>query len=326
MKIGFGTWLGCWPNIITLIMVFSFLKLFVMIVLTKSRNNLSLVLVQNIRKLVLNGQFKQLVTGHGPWWSILRFTGPLMGLMISGSEPLQSLMRHGCITASPTILAGDLLLRSSPSNSVIIKISWGLVLGGVLLSVLRPNCKMATRYWNSIAGIAWANFLGFSEEHSTLMAYVRSLSTNFVSPQLHVVLDKKFTTIHNDAWLNDTTIESIFNDLFEMCRYYFREESLAPEGADVNSPVTEVIIDKTLELGDKWQYAGQTTWDKAMLGKGFWEAECWLQSSIPSACQHHTRRTWNAPSGTLLWQNTNSEFKTLLERLSSERISRIIST
>ena len=42
-------------------------------------------------------------------------------------------------------------------------------------------------------------FLGFSEEHSTLVARVRNLGTNFVSPQFHVVFDEKFTTIHNDA-------------------------------------------------------------------------------------------------------------------------------
>jgi len=73
-----------------------------------------------------------------------------------------------------------------------------------------------------------------------------------VSPQFHVVFDEKFTTIHNDARLNDTTIESIFNDLFETCRDYFGEETIAPEGADVNSPDTEIIIDETPELGDEW--------------------------------------------------------------------------
>ena len=49
-------------------------------------------------------------------------------------------------------------------------------------------------------------FLGFSEEHSTLVACVCNLGTNFVSAQFHVVFDEKFTTIHNGARLNDTTI------------------------------------------------------------------------------------------------------------------------
>ena len=67
-------------------------------------------------------------------------------------------------------------------------------------------------------------FLGFSEEHSTLVARVRNLVTNFVSPQFQVVFDKKFTTIHNDARLNDTTIESIFKTLFKTFRDYLEKK------------------------------------------------------------------------------------------------------
>ena len=38
-------------------------------------------------------------------------------------------------------------------------------------------------------------FLVFSEEHITLVAMVRNLSTNFVIPQFHVVFDEMFSTI-----------------------------------------------------------------------------------------------------------------------------------
>jgi len=101
-------------------------------------------------------------------------------------------------------------------------------------------------------GARMGQFLSFSEEHSTLVARVRNLGTNFVSPQFYVVFDEKFTTIHNNARLNDTTMESIFNNLFETCRDYFGEETIAPEGADVNLPDSEIIIDETPELGDEW--------------------------------------------------------------------------
>ena len=48
--------------------------------------------------------------------------------------------------------------------------------------------------------------LGFSDEHSTLVAMVRNLTTNFVSPQFHVVFDEKFSTIQNDNMLEDTAV------------------------------------------------------------------------------------------------------------------------
>ena len=46
-----------------------------------------------------------------------------------------------------------------------------------------------------------AQLLGFSDEHSTLVAMVRNLETNIVSPQFHIVFDEKFSTIQNDTRL-----------------------------------------------------------------------------------------------------------------------------
>ena len=48
--------------------------------------------------------------------------------------------------------------------------------------------------------------LGFSDEYSALVAMVRNLATNFVSPQFHFVFDEKFSTIHNDNMLEDTAV------------------------------------------------------------------------------------------------------------------------
>ena len=67
-------------------------------------------------------------------------------------------------------------------------------------------------------------FLGFSDEHSTLVAMVRNLATNFASPQFHVVFDDKFSTIQNDTRLDYTAVEVIFNYLFtNSCGFYGEE-------------------------------------------------------------------------------------------------------
>ena len=49
-------------------------------------------------------------------------------------------------------------------------------------------------------------FLGFSDEHSSLVAMVIYLATNFESPQFHVVFDDNFSTILNDTRLEETEV------------------------------------------------------------------------------------------------------------------------
>ena len=67
-------------------------------------------------------------------------------------------------------------------------------------------------------------FLGFSDENSTLGAMVRNLETNFVSPQFHVVFDEKLSTIKNDTRLEDTAVEAILNYIFTNFRGFYGEE------------------------------------------------------------------------------------------------------
>ena len=87
-------------------------------------------------------------------------------------------------------------------------------------------------------------FVGFSDEHSSLVAKVRNLSTNFISPQFHVIFDDKFTTIQNDTKLEDTSLESIFTDLFDTCRDYYGEEPLESDSGKQ--------FDELPELHDEW--------------------------------------------------------------------------
>jgi hypothetical protein len=48
--------------------------------------------------------------------------------------------------------------------------------------------------WNQRARMG--QFVGFSDKHSSLVANVRSLSTNFISPQFHVVFDDLCETVN----------------------------------------------------------------------------------------------------------------------------------
>ena len=92
----------------------------------------------------------------------------------------------------------------------------------------------------------------FSDEHSSLVARVRNLSKNFMSPQLHVVFDDLFSSIRNDARIFGTKIRSIFNDFSETCKDYYREETKAPEGASAEPPSEQDHVDKAPELGNEW--------------------------------------------------------------------------
>ena len=83
------------------------------------------------------------------------------------------------------------------------------------------------------------------------MPLVQNLSTNYVSPQFHVVFDEKFSTIQNDTRLEDSTVESIFNDLFVTCRDFYGEEGRPPEKA-VDTPEGASAVDPPPELGGEW--------------------------------------------------------------------------
>ncbi|KAL7481249.1 hypothetical protein ACHAW6_010958, partial [Cyclotella cf. meneghiniana] len=59
--------------------------------------------------------------------------------------------------------------------------------------------------------------MGFSDEHSSLVANVRHLATGFVSPQYHVVFDDLFQTVFSSGD-NDALVDTICNDLFDYNR------------------------------------------------------------------------------------------------------------
>jgi hypothetical protein len=57
-------------------------------------------------------------------------------------------------------------------------------------------------------------FVGFSDEHSSLVANVWHLTTRYISPQFYVVFDDLFETV-NCTGVDDRFVESICNGLFQ---------------------------------------------------------------------------------------------------------------
>jgi hypothetical protein len=97
--------------------------------------------------------------------------------------------------------------------------------------------------WNRRAQMG--QFVGFSDEHSSLVANVRHLTTNFISPQFHLVFDDLFETV-NRIGVDDLVIESICNELFQLNRELFAEEELDEAGNIIYQPppLHEVWLDE----------------------------------------------------------------------------------
>jgi hypothetical protein len=96
----------------------------------------------------------------------------------------------------------DLLMKSKADHRNILSAHvWGC-----LAIVLEPQLQKDKKLpkWNRHARVG--QFLGYSDEHSSLVANVHHLSTGYVSPQFHVVFDDLFETVvcngDNDAIMN----------------------------------------------------------------------------------------------------------------------------
>ncbi|KAL7524301.1 hypothetical protein ACHAWF_002295, partial [Thalassiosira exigua] len=76
-----------------------------------------------------------------------------------------------------------------------------------------------------------AQFLGYSDQHSSLVALIRHLGTGFFSPQYHVVFDNKFETVYS-AGADDEVVDAICKDIFENSRDCSRDWYVEPEYDD----------------------------------------------------------------------------------------------
>ena len=106
---------------------------------------------------------------------------------------------------------------------------------GCPVFVLEPKLQNDQKLpkWNRRSRMG--QFLGFSDEHSSLVANVRNLSTGYISPQCHLVFDDLFETdvCKGD---NDNVVDGICNDLFECSRDWYAEEEYDDVGKLIYRP------------------------------------------------------------------------------------------
>jgi hypothetical protein len=101
--------------------------------------------------------------------------------------------------------------------------------------VLDPTLQSGKKIpkWNRRARLG--QFLGFSEQHSSLVALIRNLDTGFVSPQYHVVFDDRFETVFSSG-KDDEAIDRLCSELFEDSRDLYVEPEYNDEGELVYEP------------------------------------------------------------------------------------------
>ena len=123
---------------------------------------------------------------------------------------------------------------------------------GFLAIVLDPKLQNDQKLpkWNRRACVGW--FLGYSDEHLSLVANVRHLSTGHVSPQFHAVFDDLFKTVVRNGD-NDVVINSICNGVFEQnCKLYVEDEFDADDVLIYKPPpLHEVWLNETGRLQGK---------------------------------------------------------------------------
>eukprot|EP00804_Cyclotella_cryptica_P022545 CCRYP_009449-RA/>CCRYP_009449-RA protein AED:0.37 eAED:-0.02 QI:0/0/0/1/0/0/2/0/345 len=117
---------------------------------------------------------------------------------------------------------------------------------GCPVFVLDPKLQDGKKIpkWNRRSRLG--QFLGFSDEHSSLVAYVRHLSTCFVSPQFHVVFDDLFQTVFSSR-NDDVLVDRICNELFEYNRDVYAEDEFDSVSNLVYRPppLDEVWLDES---------------------------------------------------------------------------------
>ncbi len=150
---------------------------------------------------------------------------------------------YNCI---PNHLSGltplELLSKSKADHRDILRLHvWGCP-AIVLDPKLQNNQKLPK--WNRRACVG--QFLGYSDEHSSLVANVWHLSTGHVSMQFHVIFDYLFETVICNGD-DDAVVNSICNGLFNQnCKLYVEDEFDADDLLIYKPPpLHEVWLDKT---------------------------------------------------------------------------------
>jgi len=97
--------------------------------------------------------------------------------------------------------------------------------------------------WNRRACLG--QFVGFSDEHSSLVANVQHLTTGYISPQFHVIFDDLFERV-NCIGVDDRVVESTCNGLIQRNRELYAEDKLNEAGNIIYQPLPlhEVWLDE----------------------------------------------------------------------------------
>ena len=86
--------------------------------------------------------------------------------------------------------------------------------------------------------------MGYSDQHSSLVANIRHLKTGYISPQYHFVFDDLFKTVFSSG-ANDALVDSICEHLYgTSCEVYATDEYDANDNLVYKPPpLDEVWLD-----------------------------------------------------------------------------------
>ena len=70
-------------------------------------------------------------------------------------------------------------------------------------------------------------FIGFSDEQSTLVVTVQNIKKGYIYPQYHIFFDDLFETTFFRGQ-NDPATDQVYNDIFDSNRDWYAEEEYDP--------------------------------------------------------------------------------------------------
>ncbi len=179
----------------------------------RSSCNHSWVWERSIRILKLSGLYKLSCIWLALFWCIQVYTGWTWGLMTSPFGFFAVKHVVWLYNRVPNFESGltsmELLTKQKADHSDILRSHvWGC-----LLYVLKPKLQNGQKLpkWNRWSRLG--QFLGYSDEHSSLVTNIWHLKTGFVSPQYHVVFDDLFKTVFSSG-TNNALGDSICENLY----------------------------------------------------------------------------------------------------------------
>jgi hypothetical protein len=176
---------------------------------------------------------------------------------------------YNCV---PNRLSGltplELLTKSKADHRDFFRLHVWCCLAIVLDPKLQNNQTLPK--WNRHACVG--QFLGYLDEHSSLVANVRHLPIGHVSPQFHVVFDDLFATVICNGD-NDEVVYSICNGLFNWnCKLYVEDEFDADDVLIYKPPpLHKVWLDETRRCQGKEDLLWQRCQNEDLMHAQHWE-------------------------------------------------------